>query len=169
MPDYDKLLQASMPEALDAAIDTINFVYENGEQLLQANVSALDGLNYCVFAYFNRAEIFYLNQTGHKLLTPYQSPIERQPMEVKLILEKDPQRTDDDRDVIENCRPKHHVRESLSLSWGNTWLRGSKYPIRANNGIPIAILFAGREMLGSEQIRNATRQRQNFQNPIAVN
>jgi hypothetical protein len=52
---------------------------------------------------------------------------------------------------------------------GNTWLRGSKYPIRANNGIPIAILFAGREMLGSEQIRNVTRQNLIFKNSAAAN
>jgi hypothetical protein len=162
MPDYDKLLQASMPEALDAAIDTVNFVYQNAEQLLQANVTALDDLNYCVFAYLNRAEIFYLNQSGRRILSPYQSPIEHCPTTTKFGLESGSQAANDDRDVIESCRPKHHVRELISLAWGHTWLRGSKYPIRSNNGIPIAILFAGREMLGSEQIRNATRLNHNF-------
>ncbi len=157
-----------MPEALDAAFDTINFVFENAKQLLQANVSALEKLNFCVFAYFNREEVFYLNQSGRKLLTPYQSPIEDLSSEARFTLESNLQVSWDDRDVIESCRPKHHVREVISLSWGNTWLRGSKYPIRAANGIPIAILFAGREMLGSEQIRNASLQQQYFQNPIAV-
>ncbi|MFL3659865.1 MAG: hypothetical protein ACJ07L_17680 [Opitutales bacterium] len=70
MPDYEKLLQASMPEALDSPIDTVNFVYQNADQLLQANVSALDDLNYCVFAYFNRDEIFYLNQSGRRIISP---------------------------------------------------------------------------------------------------
>ena len=169
MPDYYKLLQASMPEALDAAIDTVNFVYQSAEQLLEANVSALNDLNYCVFAYFNRDEIFYLNQSGRRILSPYQSPIERRPTTTKFGLESDSQAANDDRDVIESCRPKHHVRELISLTWGNTWLRGSKYPIRANNGIPIAILFAGREMLGSEQIRNVSRLTRNFQNSTAAN
>ena len=169
MPDYDKLLQASMPEALDAAIGTVNFVYQNAEQLLEANVRALDGLNYCVFAYFNRDEVFYLNQAGRRILSPYQSPIERRPTNTKFGLEVDPGAADDDRDVIESCRPKHHVRELISLAWGSSWLRGSKYPIRANNGIPIAILFAGRDMLGSEQIRNLNRLNHNFQNSTAAN
>lgn len=168
MPDYEKLLQASMPEALDAAIGTINFVYENAEQLLQANVTSLEDLNYCVFAYFNRDEVFYLNKSGRRLLAPYQSLLEPRPSDAKFGLESDSQGTNDDRDVIESCRPKHHVRELVSVSWGNTWLRGSKYPIRATNGIPIAILFAGREMLASEQIRNATRRRQNIPNPIVA-
>ena len=162
MPDYEKLLQASMPEALDAAIDSINFVYENAEELLQANITPLEELNYCVFAYFNRDELFYLNRAGRKLLAPYQSPIERKPAKATFSLEKASQGSDDDRDVIENCRPKHHVQERVSVNWGSTWLRGSKFPIRATNGIPIAILFAGREMLASEQIRKVQRHHLSF-------
>jgi hypothetical protein len=118
MPDYEKLLQASMPEALDSPIHTVNFVYQNADQLLQANVSALDDLNYCVFAYFNRDEIFYLNQSGRRIISPYQSPIERRLETTKFGLETAALASNDDRDVIESCPPKHHVRELISLSWG---------------------------------------------------
>ena len=160
MPDYEKLLQASMPEALDAAVESVNFVYENGEALLQADVSPLEEVNFCVFAYFNREELFYLNRTGRKLLAPYQSIVERSPSEARFSLVENFEGSQDDRDVIENCRPKHHVKERVDLSWGHTCLRGSKFPIRAVNGVPIAILFAGREMLASEQIRAASHNLQ---------
>ena len=155
MSDYDKLLQASMPEALDSAIEAVNFAHESGEELIKADVSSFEGLNFCIFAYFNRDELSYLNRTGRKLLSAYQSIMERKPMEAHFSLVSHFESSQDDRDVIENCRPKHHVRERVDLSWGQTCLRGSKYPIRAVNGVPIAILFAGREMLGSEQIRAA--------------
>ena len=155
MPDYEKLLQASMPEALDTAVESVNFVYENGEALLQADITTLEELNFCIFAYFNREELFYLNRTGRKLLAPYQSIMDRTASEVRFSLVENFEGSQDDRDVIENCRPKHHVHERVDLNWGHTCLRGSKYPIRAVNGVPIAILFAGREMLGSEQIRAA--------------
>jgi len=49
MPNYDKLLQASLPEALDNAFESINFVYQTGEQLLKADVTALEELNYTIF------------------------------------------------------------------------------------------------------------------------
>ena len=105
MPDYEKLLQASMPEALDSPFDTVNFVYQNADQLLQANVSALDDLNYCVFAYFNRDEIFFLNQSGRRIISPYQSPIERRLETTKFGLETAALASNDDRDVIESCPP----------------------------------------------------------------
>ncbi len=166
MPNYDKLLQASLPEALDAAIESINFEHETTESLLDANVSEFERLNYCVFAYFTRDDLFYLNQAGRRLLETYESPVEpaRATFNPEFNLTANPFHASDDRDVIETCRPKHHVKELVSLSWGNTWLRGSKYPIRSTTGIPLAIVFAGREMLGSEQIRNAAFRQSAFQN-----
>jgi hypothetical protein len=164
MPDYDKLLQASLPEALDAAIASINFAYSSPEQLVEARLIDFETLNYCAFAYFNREDIFYLNSCGCRLLDPYSSPIEpRQPIpHPRFRLESSFASTSDDRDVVESCRPKHHVKELVTLSWGKSWLRGSKYPIRSKKGVPLAILFAGREMLGSEQIRRASAQFLNF-------
>lgn len=165
MPNYDKLLQASLPEALDAAIESINFEHNDVEALLEANVAEFENLNYCVFGYFTRDDIFYLNSTGRQLLDTYQSPFEpnraiRKPI---FSLGVNPLHACDDRDVVETCRAKHHVKEIVSLSWGDTWLRGSKYPIRSRAGVPLAILFAGREMLGSEQIHNASFRHNLFQ------
>lgn len=158
MPNYDKLLQASLPEALDAAIEAINFVYESGEQLLKADVTALEELNYTVFAYFSRDDVFYVNRAGRRLLELPEDTFTTCPSCSAPIfwLDEDIQRISDDRDVVETCRPKHHVKELVTLSWGKTWLRGSKYPIRSSAGAPIAVLFAGRELLGSEQIKHAT-------------
>jgi len=166
MPDYYKLLQASLPESLDAAIDSINFEYDGAESLLEADVTDLEQLNYCVFAYFTRNDIFYLNRSGRRLLDIYRSPFEasRTISKPRFRLGSDPVLSSDDRDVVETCRPKHHVRELISLSWGATWLRGSKFPIRSNTGVPLAVLFAGREMLGSDQITNAL-QRQSHNQP----
>ena len=39
MPDYNKLLQASLPDLLDAAVDSINFEHDDAESLLGADVS----------------------------------------------------------------------------------------------------------------------------------
>ncbi len=171
MPDYDKLLQASLPEALDAAVESINFVYYNADQLLQANLEDLEDLNYCVFTYFNRDDVFYLNSAGRRLLDTYESPAEPSTRDASLVfhLENYSKRASDDRDVIESCRPKHHLKELISLSWGKTWLRGSKYPVRSNSGVPLAILFAGREMLGSEQIYRAAIQCRNNQHQFGAN
>ena len=166
MPDYNKLLQASLPESLDAAIDSINFEYKDAEALLEADVTDFEQLNYCVFAYFTRGDIFYLNRSGRRLLDTYHSPFDanRSISKPRFRLSNDSLLASDDRDVIESCRPKHHVRELISLSWGATWLRGSKFPIRSTTGVPLAVLFAGREMLGSDQIYNA-RKRQSFHQP----
>ncbi len=171
MPNYDKLLQASMPEALDAAIETINFEHADTDSLLEANVAEFESLNYCCFGYFTRDDIFYLNRAGRRLLETYQSPIEpfRSVAKPVFTLGLSPSHASDDRDVIETCRPKHHVKELISLSWGDTWLRGSKYPIRSTSGVPLAILFAGREMLGSEQIKNVSIRHQTFQHNYGEN
>ncbi len=160
MPDYNKLLQASLPESLDAAVDSVSFEYEDAESLLGADVSDFEQLNYCVFAYFTRNDIFYLNRSGQRLLDLYHSPFEtsRAISKPRFRLSGDPSLESDDRDVIEACRPKHHVKERISLSWGATWLHGSKFPIRSTTGVPLAVLFAGREMLGSDQIQNAGRR-----------
>ncbi len=171
MPNYDKLLQSSLPEALDAAIETLNFEHDDVDSLLEANVAEFENLNYCVFGYFTRDDIFYLNRAGRRLLEVYQSPLEpnRTVNKPSFSLGANPFHACDDRDVIETCRPKHHVKELISLSWGDTWLRGSKYPIRSTSGIPLAILFAGREMLGSEQIHNASFRHKAFQHQYGDN
>jgi len=160
MPNYDKLLQASLPEALDTAFDSINFVYESGEQLLKADVTALEELNYTIFAYFSRDDVFYVNRAGRRLLELPEDAFKNGPTRSAPIfwLDEDIQRVTDDRDVVETCRPKHHVKELITLSWGKSWMRGSKYPIRSVNGAPIAVFFAGRELLGSEQIKHAVTQ-----------
>lgn len=160
MPDHNKLLQTSLPESLDAAVDSVNFEYDDAESLLGADVSDFEQLNYCVFAYFTRNDIFYLNRSGRRLLDLYHSPFEtsRAISKPRFRLSGDPTLESDDRDVIEACRPKHHVKELISLSWGATWLRGSKFPIRSTTGVPLAVLFAGREMLGSDQIQNVGRR-----------
>ena len=171
MPNYDELLQASLPEALDAAIETINFEHEDLDSLLEANVAEFEGLNFCVFGYFNRKDVFYLNRAGRRLLEIYQSPFEpsRSVSKPTFSLGLDPFHACDDRDVIETCRPKHHVKELISLTWGDTWLRGSKYPIRSTAGLTMAILFAGREMLGSEQIQHASFRHKAFQHQCGEN
>ena len=146
MPDYEKLLQASLPEALDAAVESINFTYDSADALLQAEVSLIEDLNYTVFAYFNRDDVFYVNKAGRRLLQIRESLFETPRAKPAPIfwLEEDNHRINDDRDVIESCRPKHHVNELVTLSWGKTWLRGSKYPVRSSMGVPLARLFAGR-------------------------
>ena len=171
MPNYDKLLQASLPEALDSAIESINFVYETGEQLLKADVTALEELNYTLFAYFSRDDVFYVNQAGRRLLEIPEDAFNKSPTRSAPIfwLDEDIQRISDDRDVVETCRPKHHVKELVTLSWGKTWLRGSKYPIRSTAGAPIAVLFAGRELLGSEQIKRAASQIDQTNKEFGVN
>jgi len=171
MPNFDKLLHASMPEALDAAIESISFVHKDIDSLLEANVAEFESLNYCVFGYFTRDDVFYLNQAGRRLLDLYQSPLEpgRDVVKPRFSLGANPFHACDDRDVVETCRPKHHIKELISLSWGDTWLRGSKYPIRSTSGLPLGILFAGREMLSSEQIRNASLRHKAFQHHYGDN
>ncbi len=171
MPDYEKLLQASLPEALDAAVDSINFAYENADALLEAEVSLIEDLNYTVFAYFNRDDVFYVNKAGRRLLQIRDCLTETTRSKPAPIfwLEESSDRLVDDRDVIESCRPKHHVNELITLSWGKTWLRGSKYPIRSTMGMPLAILFAGREMAGSEQIRRVVTRFQRSHNEFGDN
>lgn len=157
MPDYENLLHASLPEALDSAIESLNFKFSDPEALMGADVSAFEELNTRIFAYFNRDDVFYINKAGRHLLNIDDTTFERNPTKSNPIfwLSDDFERASEDRDVIASCRPKHHVRELITLSWGKTWLRGSKFPIRATNGLPLAILFAGREMSSSEQIRHA--------------
>ena len=67
MPDYNKLLQASLPESLDAAVDSVNFEYDDAESLLGADVSDFEQLNYCVFA-FSAADIFYPKSLGAEVI-----------------------------------------------------------------------------------------------------
>jgi len=171
MPNYDKLLQASLPEALDNAFESINFVYQTGEQLLKADVTALEELNYTIFAYFSRDDVFYVNRTGRRLLElPTDAFDNGAPRSAPIFwLDDDIQRVSDDRDVVETCRPKHHLKELITLSWGKTWLRGSKYPIRSTNGAPLAVFFAGRELLGSEQVKQAAAQIDSTENEFGEN
>ena len=171
MPNFDKPLHAALPEALDAAVDSVNFTYDSSESMLQADVSLLEELNFCVFAYFNRDDVFYVNRHGRQLLDLPTSPIEPQASRPAPIfwLEENTQRNDDDVAVVQSCSPKHDVKELITLSWGKTWLQGSKYPIRSKAGVPLAILFAGREVPGSEQIRRVVTQFQKSHNEFGDN
>jgi len=171
MPDFQKLLQASLPEALECAIESISFRYLDAKGLLEADVTQLESLNYYAFAYFNRDDVFYVNRAGRSLLTLPRSPLDPSAQKAAPIfwLEESPERQSDDRDVLASCLPKHHVRELVTLSWGKTWLRGSKFPIRSRLGIPLAILFAGREWSAAEQINHIAGQLQKPRQTFGAN
>lgn len=155
MPNYDKLLQATLPDALQSAIEGIDGAYDVPKQLLQADVSAFENLSHCVFAYFARDDVFYLNQKGRDLLRQTQPHFEPKTNSAPPIfwLEDDANLQAADNYVTGRQLPIFETRELVTLSWGKTWLHGSKFPIRSVLGHPLAILFAGHEVAPSKQIK----------------
>ncbi|MDQ8186447.1 hypothetical protein [Pelagicoccus sp. SDUM812002] len=155
MQNYDKLLQANLPDALQSAIENLDGAFDIPKQLLQADVSSLEPLNCCVFAYFARDDVFYLNQKGRELLRQKQPSFERKAQSAPPIfwLEDDPNLQAADNYVASRQRPLFETRELITLSWGKTWLHGSKFPIRSILGHPLAIIFAGHEVPPSQQIK----------------
>ncbi|MBC2606917.1 hypothetical protein [Pelagicoccus albus] len=155
MPEYDKLLQIKLPEALESAIDGIDRSYDLPKQLLDADVSEFEELDCCVFAYFDRDDIFYLNQEGRKLLDMRRSSLDERGRSSPPIfwLEDDAALRAADDFATRRQQPVQGARELVTLSWGKTWLHGTKYPIRSLQGQTIAILFAGYEIPPSRQIK----------------
>lgn len=153
-PD-DKLLQANLPDALQSAIEDLDRAYDVPKQLLQADVTAFEDLSCCVFAYFARDDVFYLNGKGRQLLRPQRPTFEPRANTAPPIfwLEDDPNLQAADSFVASRQRPIYETRELVTLSWGKTWLHGSKFPIRSVIGQPLAILFAGHVVAPSKQIR----------------
>lgn len=155
MPDYDKLLQAKLPEALEAALAEIDRAFEIPKQLLQADVSAFEELNCSVFGYFARDDIFYLNKKGRELLKMRVPTLDQNhnPAPAIFWLEDDATLAAADQYVAGRQIPILETRELITLSWGKTWMHGSKFPIRNRQGQTIAIFFAGHELAPSRQIR----------------
>ncbi|MCH6255248.1 hypothetical protein MLD52_01725 [Puniceicoccaceae bacterium K14] len=158
MPNYDKLLKAEMPTALESAIQSVDFQYENISDLMQANVHLFEELDCIAFAYQNRDDIFYVNREGRKLLNietriyEPESEIQSAPI---FWLEESIKLAADDYEVISNGTIKENACELVTVSWGKTWVSGIKAPIRSTTGQPIAILFAGAERKGSKQLQTA--------------
>ena len=155
MPNYEKLLQAKLPEALESAIEGIDRAFEIPKQLLQANVSAFEELSCCVFGYFARDDIFYLNKKGRELLKMRVPTLDQHRNAAPAIfwLEDDTNLAAADQFVAGRQVPIVETRELITLSWGKTWLHGSKFPIRSIQGQTIALLFAGYELAPSRQIK----------------
>ena len=162
MPDFDKLLQAPLPEALEDAFQSLNGAYDAPEQLLQADVSALEILDCLAFAYFNRDEVFYVNAAARKLLHPKLPSMACPPPRVPPVFWLDDHEPFllADQLVWANRRPLASAREIVTLSWGKTWMEGIKLPILSATGQPMAILFAGAELQPSQQIRRVAEQYQ---------
>lgn len=159
MPDDSKLLHAKLPRALEFALEGLNGAYDQPEQLLRADVSAFETLPCCVFAYFERDDVFYLNQAGRALLPPRLPATDRARAESPPIfwLEDDPVLTAADSYVASRRLPLPRARELVTLAWGKTWLEGAKFPILSLTGQPLATLFAGRELAPSQQIRQVAQ------------
>lgn len=154
MPDYNKLLNAKLPEALESAIEEMDGHYELPKQLLQVNVASFEDLPCILFAYFDRNDIFYLNKRGRQLLTMKLPTFDRAPNEASPIfwLEEDPALQAADDYVAGRQLPLLKTRELVTLTWGKTWVEGAKFPIRSRNGQTLALLFAGQEVPPSRQI-----------------
>ncbi|MDQ8201586.1 hypothetical protein [Pelagicoccus sp. SDUM812003] len=160
MLDYQKLLQARLPEALESALESIDRAFDRPEQLLQADVSLFEDLGLCVFAYFNRDDIFYLNKAGRqtlKLKLPTVDSSKSASTPPIFWLENELALAQADALVTQKALPLFNVRELVTLSWGKTWFEGAKFPIRNAMGQPLAILFAGRELPPSKQIRQVAK------------
>lgn len=157
MPEYEKLLSAQL---LEAAIESIDGAYDCAEQLLGADVSQFEAVKSCVFAYFDRDDVFYVNRAGRKLLDLKRPAMESGSVDAPPIfwLENDHPFGNVDRFLIANRQPLRHTRELVTLSWGKTWLEGTKFPILSVTGKPLAILFAGEQLPASGQIRHAAHQ-----------
>lgn len=162
-PDYQKLLQTKLPEALGEAIGEIDQAFDLPRQLMQAEVSAFEALDCCVFAYFARDDVFYLNRRGRNLLRPKVPTLDPDPAGAPAIfwLEEDAPLKDADNYVAERQQPLYETRELITLSWGKTWLHGTKFPVRSLQGRTIALIFAGHEIAPSKQIKLVADHYQN--------
>ncbi|MDQ8199191.1 hypothetical protein QEH56_13565 [Pelagicoccus enzymogenes] len=171
MQHDDKLLQANLPDALQSAIEEIDGAFDVPKQLLRADVSSFESLECCVFAYFARDDVFYLNQKGRELLRRKQPRFEPQTQSPPPLfwLEDDSNLQAADDFVASRQRPIFETRELVTLSWGKTWLHGSKFPIRSVLGQPLAILFAGHEVPPSQQIKLVAEHYQNAQHGTGNN
>jgi len=171
MPDYEKLLQANLPDALETAIEEIDRAYDLPKQLLQANVSSFEALSCCVFGYFARDDIFYLNKKGRELLRMRAPTLEQTRNAAPAIfwLEDDANLAAADQFVAGRQVPILETRELITLSWGKTWLHGSKFPIRNLQGQTIALFFAGHELPPSQQIKLVADHYQHTQQGIGDN
>lgn len=154
MPDYEKLLNAKLPEALESALEELDGRYELPKQLLQANVATFEDLPCMLFAYFDRNDIFYLNKRGRQMLSMKLPTLERSPNEAAPIfwLEDDASLQAADDYVAGRQLPLLKTRELITLPWGKTWVEGAKFPIRSRQGQTLALLFAGHEVPPSRQI-----------------
>ncbi len=171
MQNHDKLLQANLPDALQSAIEDLDRAFDVPKQLLQADVSAFENLNCCVFAYFARDDVFYLNAKGRQLLRQKLPSFEKEKSSAPPIfwLEDDANLQAADNYVAGRQRPIYETRELVTLSWGKTWLHGSKFPIRSVLGQPLAILFAGHEIAPSQQIKLVAEHYQTAQQGTGEN
>lgn len=172
MPNYDKLLKANMPTALELAIQSIDFQYENVSELMQANVSQFEELSCIAFTYQNRDDVFYVNKKGRTLLAvegrSYEKRSEIQPAPI-FWLEESIKLAADDYEAIRTGEIKENACELVTVSWGKTWVNGIKAPIRSKSGKPIAILFAGTERKGSKQLQTAARNHKVTHNEFGIN
>ncbi len=171
MPNYDKLLQANLPDSLQTAIEDLDRSFDIPKQLLQADVSAFETLSCCVFAYFARDDVFYLNQKGRDLLRLKQPSFEPKANTAPPIfwLEDDANLQAADNYVAGRQLPLFETRELITLAWGKTWLHGSKFPVRSALGQTLAIIFAGHEVAPSEQIKIVAEHYQSTQQGIGDN
>lgn len=171
MPDYEKLLQANYPEALQLALEELDSKYQIPKELLQVDVSALEQLPIVVFAYFDRNDIFYLNRAGRELLDMKLPAFDRPSSLATPIfwLEEDPALLSADEYVAGSQRPLVKTRELVTLSWGKSWLEGMKFPIRSQKGQTLAILFAGQEISPSKQISQVAEHFTNTLNGFGDN
>lgn len=167
----DTLPAETISDALESALSTVCGVFERPDQLLGANVEQFENLAEIVFAYFGRDDVFYVNKAGRRLLRPKSSALDAlKPSPPPIFwLDEDRSFRFADRRVLESACPLFDARELVALSWGKTWLRGVKLPLLSRKGAPIALLFAGLEIPGSEQIRQVANQYKSIAAPTGIN
>lgn len=156
----ETLPNAQLPDALESALSSVCGVFDRPDQLLGANVEQFESLSEIVFAYFGRDDVFYVNKAGRRLLhraLPTLDALKPKPPPIFWLDDDRSFRFADER-VIESACPLFDAQELVALHWGKTWLRGVKLPLLSRKGSPIALLFAGREIPGSEQIRRVASQ-----------
>lgn len=155
MLDHDTSFPSFLPEAFGDAFGTLSGKFDRPEELLKANVKQLEELACCVFAYFSRDDVFYVNAAARALLKPAVPSFGPRPASAPPIfwLEDNETFLQADRLVLTRRRALPEARELVTFSWGKSWLDGAKFPILSASGVPIAILFAGREIVPSNQIR----------------
>jgi len=146
---------AAQVEQLDAAIADLRLERDRPDPLLRADVSGLERLDFCVFLYRCRDDVFYLNRAGRRLLLLPESPFAPAAARPAPLfwLEDRPSSLREDQLVLHAGKPLREIRELVTLAWGKTWLEGEKRPVAAPDGPPAALLFAGSEMPPARQIR----------------